>query len=212
MPSSPPPEELSRLSEIQRLAALLAKDPQSKVFIPLAEEYVKAGMWQEAAAVLEAGLQIYPGFITAMVALGRAYDHLGQSAKARALLEDAVRISPDNLRAHRTLAKIYAAEGAKESALRSCSVILAVNPQDEETLALKSALDKHPSVVSVETETCLQTGDRLEGAPASEGEEDIPSGVTGPAADSSTAVGHQTPGKLARLEHLLRTIQLRRQS
>lgn len=180
--------------------------------MPLAEEYVKAGMWQEAAAVLEAGLQIYPGFITAMVALGCAYDHLGQTAKARALLEDAVRISPDNLRAHRTLAKIYAAEGAKESALCSCSVILAVNPQDEETLALKSALDKHPSVVSVETETCLHTGDRLEVSPASEGQEDTQSGVASPAADSSPSIGHQTPGQLARLEHLLRTIQLRCQS
>lgn len=173
---------------------------------------MKAGLWQEAAAVLEAGLQVYPGFITAMVALGRAYDHLGQTAKARALLEDAVRISPDNLRAHRTLAKIYAAEGATESALRSCSVILAVNPQDEETLALKSALDKHPTDAPVETETCLHTGDGLEGSPVSEGQEDARSGVTGPAADSSTSIDHQTPGKLARLEHLLRTIQLRRQS
>jgi tetratricopeptide (TPR) repeat protein len=212
MPSSPPPEELSRLSEIQRLAALLARDPQSKVFLPLAEEYVKAGMWQEAAAVLEAGLQVYPGFITAMVALGRAYNHLGQTAKARALLEEAVRISPDNLTAHRTLAKIYAAEGAKESALRSCSVILAVNPQDEETLALKSVLDEHPPDEPVETETCPHTGDRLEGSLASEEQGDVQSGVPGPAVDASTSTDHQTPGKLARLEHLLRTIQLRRQS
>ena len=60
--------------EIDRLALQLVKDPHSKVFMPLAEEYVKAGMWQEAAAVLEDGLKYYPGFITAMVALGRAYD------------------------------------------------------------------------------------------------------------------------------------------
>ncbi|MGH7182679.1 MAG: hypothetical protein ACREJN_11970, partial [Nitrospiraceae bacterium] len=61
-------------TELDRLATQLAKDPHSKAFMPLAEEYGKAGMWQEAAAVLEDGLKLYPGFITAMVALGRAYD------------------------------------------------------------------------------------------------------------------------------------------
>ena len=42
--------------EIDRLATQLARDPYSKAFMPLAEEYAKVGMWQEAAAVLEDGL------------------------------------------------------------------------------------------------------------------------------------------------------------
>ena len=122
--------------EIDRLALALAKDPGSKVFIPLAEEYGKAGMWEEAVAVLEDGLKIYPGFITAMVALGRAYDQMNQPVKAKALLEEAIKVSPDNLRAHRTLAKLYAAQGAKEAAIRSCNVILSINPHDQEALSL----------------------------------------------------------------------------
>jgi tetratricopeptide (TPR) repeat protein len=126
--------------EIDRLATQLAKDPHSKVFMPLAEEYGKVGMWQEAAAVLEDGLQLYPGFITAMVALGRAYDHMGQATKARAILEESVKLSPENLRAHRTLIKIYTSQGQNESALQSCAVILGVNPRDEEALSIQSAL------------------------------------------------------------------------
>jgi tetratricopeptide (TPR) repeat protein len=126
--------------EIDRLATQLAKDPHSKVFMPLAEEYGKVGMWQEAAAVLEDGLQLYPGFITAMVALGRAYDHMGQATKARAILEESVKLSPENLRAHRTLIKIYTSQGQNESALQSCAVILTVNPRDEEALSIQSAL------------------------------------------------------------------------
>ncbi len=126
--------------EIDRLALALAKEPGSKAFIPLAEEYGKAGMWQEAAAVLEDGLKAYPTFITAMVALGRTYDQLNQPVKAKAILEEAVRLSPENLRAHRTLAKIYVAQGLKEAALRSCGVILLVNPQDEEALSLRATL------------------------------------------------------------------------
>ena len=126
--------------EIDRLATQLAKDPHSKVFMPLAEEYGKVGMWQEAAGVLEDGLKLYPGFITAMVALGRAYDHMGQATKAKAILEESVKLSPENLRAHRTLIKIYTSQGLNESALQSCAVILAVNPRDEEALSVQSAL------------------------------------------------------------------------
>jgi tetratricopeptide (TPR) repeat protein len=126
--------------EIDRLAVQLAKDPRSKVFMPLAEEYGKAGMWQEAAGVLEDGLTLYPGFITAMVALGRVYDQLGQATKAKAILEESVKLSPENLRAHRTLIKIYQSQGLKESALQSCSLILAINPRDEEALSIQSAL------------------------------------------------------------------------
>lgn len=126
--------------EIDRLATQLAKDPHSKAFMPLAEEYGKVGMWQEAAGVLEDGLKLYPGFITAMVALGRAYDHLGQISKAKAILEESVKLSPENLRAHRTLIKIYQSQGLNDSALQSCVVILRVNPRDEEALSVQSAL------------------------------------------------------------------------
>ena len=126
--------------EIDRLATQLAKDPHSKAFMPLAEEYGKVGMWQEAAGVLEDGLKLYPGFITAMVALGRAYDQMGQPTKAKAILEESVKLSPENLRAHRTLIKIYVSQGLNESALQSCAVILAVNPRDEEALSVQSAL------------------------------------------------------------------------
>lgn len=126
--------------ELDRLATQLAKDPHSKAFMPLAEEYGKAGMWQEAAAVLEDGLKLYPGFITAMVALGRAYDQLGQFTKAKAILEESVKLSPENLRAHRTLIKIYQSQGLNDSALQSCAVILAANPRDEEARSIQSAL------------------------------------------------------------------------
>ncbi|MGC4098658.1 MAG: tetratricopeptide repeat protein [Nitrospira sp.] len=135
------PQKAGNAAEIDRLALAFAKEPGSKVFIPLAEEYGKAGMWEEAVAVLEDGLKTYPSFITAMVALGRAYEQLNQPVKAKAILEEAVKLSPDNLRAHRTLAKLYAAEGAKEAAIRSCDVILSVNPRDQEALSLRGGFD-----------------------------------------------------------------------
>ncbi|MFO0700186.1 MAG: tetratricopeptide repeat protein [Nitrospira sp.] len=73
-------------AEIDRLAMALAKGRGQKVFIPLAEEYGKAGRWEDAVVVLEDGLKTYPGFITAMVALGRAYEQVNQPVKARPFL------------------------------------------------------------------------------------------------------------------------------
>ncbi|MCP9452842.1 MAG: tetratricopeptide repeat protein [Nitrospira sp.] len=130
---------------IDKLALTVAREPGSKAFLALAEEYGKAGMWQEAAAILEDGLRHSPGFITAMVTLGRAYEQLGQFVKAIAILEEAVRLSPENLRAHRILAKIYAAQGQKEAAVRSCRAILTVNPKDQEALSICSALGLSPA-------------------------------------------------------------------
>ncbi|MBX3319967.1 MAG: tetratricopeptide repeat protein [Nitrospira sp.] len=134
-------KKTNNAAEIDRLALAFAKEPGSKAFIPLAEEYGKAAMWEEAAAVLEDGLKTYPGFITAMVALGRAYDHMNQPVKAQAILEEAIKLSPENLRAHRTLAKLYAAQGANDAAIQSCNVILALHPQDQEALALRAGLE-----------------------------------------------------------------------
>lgn len=136
----PPNKHAMNAMEIDRLATQLAKDPQSKAFLPLAEEYCKAGMWEEAVSVLEDGLKYYPGFITAMVVLGRAYDQLNQPTKARAVLEGAIKLSPDNLRAHRTLIKLYSAQGLIQEALNSCRVILTMNPKDEEALSAQASL------------------------------------------------------------------------
>lgn len=147
-------------AEIDRLALALAKDPGSKVFLPLAEEYGKAGMWEEATAVLEDGLKTYPGFITAMVALGRAYEQMNQPVKAKAILEEAIKVSPDNLRAHRTLAKLYAAQGANESVIRSCNVILSVNPHDQEALSLCAGLGT-PTAHETESSSQGQLGEEL---------------------------------------------------
>jgi tetratricopeptide (TPR) repeat protein len=127
-------------AEIDRLATALAKDPRSKAFMPLAESYIKADMWQEAAGVLEDGLRVNPGFVTAMAALGRVYEQLGQLGKAKAILAEVVAQSPDNLRAHRILARIFSSERQMEPALQSCEAILAVNPCDVEALSIRQAM------------------------------------------------------------------------
>jgi tetratricopeptide (TPR) repeat protein len=216
--ASSPRIDSSIAAHIDRLATAVAKDPRSKEFVPLADEYIKAGMWQEAAAVLEDGLKAYPGFVTAMAALGRVYDQLGQPVKAKVILEEVVKQRPDNLRAHRILAKLYQAEGKADLALRSCAAILGVNPSDEEALSIKRSITGAPDERPQSKRDKKRTGMETKAAPVKEtapavtmSESPTPVSALSPeAAPESPSMKHAAT--IARLEAWLRTIQSHRQT
>src|SRR5262245_30997543 len=93
--------------EIVKLTERLAKDPTSNLFVPLGEEYIKAGMLDEALMVLTDGLKTHPGFISARVTLGKVFLEKQQIKEAKEQFETVIHASPDNLLAHRKLVKIY---------------------------------------------------------------------------------------------------------
>jgi len=215
--SSSPHIDPAVAAAIDRLATAFAKDPRSKAFLPLADEYIKAGMWQEAAAVLEDGLAIHPTFITAMAALGRVYDQLGQPEKAKAILEQVIAHSPDNLRAHRILAKLFTAEHQGEAALRSCRAILSANPNDEEALSIQRRLTGPAADHPIPTSEPI--ADRLQ--PESTGTAPIPV-VSAPNVDCSELAPTESPiltptvprhaAIIAQLEAWLHTVQANRRA
>ena len=88
---------------IEKLEERLAADPASKVFVPLAEEYRKAGHLDRALAVLRSGLSRNPGYGSARVALARVHLQRGELVEARELLTQLVAEAPDNLLALRLL-------------------------------------------------------------------------------------------------------------
>jgi tetratricopeptide (TPR) repeat protein len=215
--ASSPRIDPSIAAHIDRLATAVAKDPRSKEFLPLADEYIKVDMCQEAAAVLEDGLKAYPGFITAMTTLGRVYDQLAQPVKAKAILEEVVKQRPDNLRAHRILAKLYKSEGNNEMTLQSCTAILNANPYDEEALSLKRSITGAPEEVpptkrdrkrpapeaKIETEKLVVAAESLVVAPL----KPMPETVAPPSLEPPVLKHAAT---IARLEAWLRTIQAQR--
>jgi len=135
--------------EIGRLTAQLAKDPKSKLFIPLAEEYMKAGMAEEAVMALEEGLKANPSYMSARVLLGKAYLEKGDSAAARGQFESVVKAIPDNLLAHKKLADIYRDEGRYTDAIKSLRVVTILSPKDEEANKLLKELESGPPASAV---------------------------------------------------------------
>lgn len=130
----------TRSPDLQKLEEKLRKDPHSKLFFPLSEEYIKAGRLQEAITLLRTGIKAHPDFLSARVALGKALLSKGQSEEARQEFEQVVTANPDNLLAHRKLAGIYFKAGDARKALASCELILAINPADAEIVRLRDQI------------------------------------------------------------------------
>jgi len=95
------------LSRIEELERRVRQDPASIAFGALAEEYRRAGRFEEAIAACRAGLERHPSYLSARVTLGRALQDLGQSADARAEFEYVLALAPDNLAAIRGLAELH---------------------------------------------------------------------------------------------------------
>lgn len=95
--------ETARIEELRRR---VEKDPASIVFAQLAEEYRRAGAYEDAIRVCRMGLAHHPSYLSARVTLGRALLEAGQFEAARNELEQVVQAAPDNLAAIRALADV----------------------------------------------------------------------------------------------------------
>lgn len=127
--------------KIDELKKKISKDPLSKLFVPLAEEYKKIGMVDEAINILLTALKNQPYYKSAMVALGKMYLHKGMRTEAMEEFEKVVSLIPDNLLAHKKLADIYYKQGNVDRAVKECTIILELNPNDEEAKTMKLSLE-----------------------------------------------------------------------
>jgi hypothetical protein len=119
-------------AEIGKYLDILAKDPKSRVFAPLAEAYRKAGHVDDALATALEGLKVHPNYLGGRVALGRAYFEKRQYAEAAAEMQKVVKSAPDNLMAHRVLGQIAQAQFDLPAAEKAFRMVLMLDPRDQE--------------------------------------------------------------------------------
>ncbi len=128
-------------SEIAKLTERISKDPRSKLFVPLAEEYKKMGDLEMAIHVLSEGLKSNPGYVTARSFLGRLLLEQGDFAASQHEFEEVVKAIPDNLLAQRKLGDLHLLQGRQEEALKHYKAALALNPGDAEIASLLSDIE-----------------------------------------------------------------------
>lgn len=130
--------DLDRLDDLRRR---VQKDPASLVFAQLAEEYRRAGRYEDAIRICRDGLGRHPAYLSARVTLGRALLALGEMDPAEDELQTVLQAAPDNLAALRGLGEIHQQRGHIDDALCRYRAAHALAPQDPELARAVSALE-----------------------------------------------------------------------
>ncbi len=98
------------LDELERR---MRADPSSVAFANLAEQYRRAGRFDDAIITCRSGLTHHPGYVSARVTLGRALVAVGDLRSAEVELNDVQADAPDNLAAREGLAELAAVQAAQ---------------------------------------------------------------------------------------------------
>jgi tetratricopeptide (TPR) repeat protein len=123
---------------IEDLKRRVRKDPASIAFAQLAEEYRRAGQYQESVDACREGLGIHPNYLSARVTLGRALIEIGHLDEALRELELVLKSAPENLAAIRGIADIHHRQEAFGKALEFYKRALGLarnDPDLEQTVA-----------------------------------------------------------------------------
>ncbi len=181
------------MSRIEELEKRLEADPNSRIFVQLAEAYRKEGLLENAIEVCEAGLAKHPQYPSARVALGRALLEAETFERAREEFEAVLEQVPDNILANKFLGDTYHRLGRYDDAIQKYEIAQTFSPEDSE-LGLRIAAVRE-DMTGVDDETLVD--DALPPAPdagtandpqaAGPFVADAPDGAVGAASDDSWA-------------------------
>ena len=135
-------ESASFWAEIKKYEDMLAKDPRSYCFAPLAELYRKLGLLDDAVQVAKRGIEAHPEYVGGYMALGRTLFEMGLKDESKAALERVVKVTPDNFLAQKLLSQIYIEQGDDVSAEKALQVLVLLNPDDVEGKLMLESLGR----------------------------------------------------------------------
>ena len=136
------------LSRLEELKKALTRDPASRQFLALADEYRKQGQTREAISVLERGLAQDPSAVAGHVALGRLFQLGGRLDEALASFHAALTLDPQNLVALRQTADVHLSRGDTIEAIKKLKLFRGLSPGDREVNELIRQLDGELAVAA----------------------------------------------------------------
>ncbi|MGA7992083.1 MAG: tetratricopeptide repeat protein, partial [Thermoanaerobaculia bacterium] len=134
-----PPQPVTRIEELKNL---LQRDPASRQFLALAEEYRRHGKYRDAVITLERGLALHANSVAGHVALGKAYQQLDRLEDAIRAFSNALRLDRENLVAIRQLAEVYLAKGDKIEAIKKLKLYRGLKPGERDVNEIIARLER----------------------------------------------------------------------
>lgn len=158
--------------EIEKLREKIEKDPNSKLFVSLADMYRRSGQLEQAIEVLKQGIERQPNYTSARVSLAKIYIEKEMKKEAKEEFEIVVKAIPDNLYSQKKLAEIYLEEGDREAAKQALMAVVKLNPMDEESPSMLARVEKEIAeaarIAALEAEKAAAENPKTEEAAAEE--------------------------------------------
>jgi tetratricopeptide (TPR) repeat protein len=115
---------------VSKYLAIYRKNPDSRVFAPLAEAYRKYGMLTEAINLLNEGIRKHPGYLLGYITLGNCYFDLKKYDLAYSSLRPFIANNRDNISLQKLYAKTCEFLDRDSEALETYKYLLFLNPKD----------------------------------------------------------------------------------
>ncbi len=131
-------------TEIARLSERYSKDPQSRIFVQLADAYRKNNMIEEAFDVLQKGLEHHPDYPLAHLIMGKCRFDKRMYAQAKESFRKTLEFDPQNVVALRMLAQTCEITNDEEGQITAYKGLLTIDPFDDQAREKLSQLEaKH---------------------------------------------------------------------
>jgi tetratricopeptide (TPR) repeat protein len=133
-----------RIHELeQRMAAM----PGSRIFVGLAEEYRRAGRYEEALTTLQKGLEAHPTYLSAQIALARLYQETWRTDEAIEAFLKVLAMDRENLVAAKALSQLYEKSSNPVEAIKKLKLYRAISGDksaDDKIAAMERHLRAEP--------------------------------------------------------------------
>ena len=123
---------MAALSEIEKLEARWAENPDGRYFAPLADAYRKAGRLDDALMVVTGGLGKHPDYLSAHIVYGRILLEKKDEPAAQAAFQKVLSLDAENIIALKSLAEIAERTGDNTGARRWLQRLVNVDAMNQE--------------------------------------------------------------------------------
>lgn len=137
--------EIELSPRLETLSDEYAADPTSRKFLPLAEEYRKSRMYDEAIYICKEGLKHHTDYPPALITLARCLIEIKNYDEARSTLQDLLDKNPDNPTANKYIGELYMKSGDFDRAREHFLKVKEQRPGDQEVELLLKKMDQPKS-------------------------------------------------------------------
>lgn len=160
----------SLISKIGSYLQIVAKDPSSTAFVPLAEAYRQVGLLDDALEAARLGTRMLPHFSPGFSAMGRILGQMGRIDEAMSAYARALSIDRQSQAALVGLARLHLIRGERDQARKILKQAEEFHPDDEKIIDMLNALDLPRPWDEIKQAPQIQEPDVLESTTADDAE------------------------------------------